>query len=132
MIKLSNKWDYAMKSIIFIWKHKDDILKIWDISTTLDISESLLRRIVADLEKSSILKTIKGRNGGIRLWKDLKDISVYDILFSVGEELGISDCTKWEYCDKKHNCSTTDTYSMIQKWLNGILKIYTLDKIIKS
>lgn len=132
MIKLSSKWDYAMKSIIFIWKHKDDILKIWDISATLDISESLLRRIVADLEKSSIIKTIKGRNWGIRLWKELKDISVYDILYSVWEELGISDCTKWIACINEWNCSTNEVYTLIQKWLNWVLKIYTLDKIIKS
>lgn len=131
MIKLSNKWDYAMKTVIYLWKNKDKLSKISDISLSQNISESLLRRIVADLERGWIINTVKGRNGGIKLSNDLSKITVYDILFSVWEELWISDCTKWISCDKKPNCSTTDIYTLIQKWLNWILKLYTLDKIIK-
>lgn len=130
MIKLSTKWDYAMKAVIYLWKNQGRLIKISDISWELKISESLLRRIIASLNKSNIVLTIKWRNWWLTLWKETTKISVYDILFSVGEDLWISDCTKWLSCDNKLNCQTTDIYFSIQKWLNWILKIYTLDKII--
>ena len=76
------------------------------------------------------MKTIKGRWWWVELWKPLKDISVYDILFSVWEELWITDCTRWDNCDNKDTCNTTDIVWIMQKSFNGILRLYTLDKII--
>lgn len=129
MIKLSNKWDYAMKSILYLLNSDNKLVKISDISRDLNISESLLRRIVASLHKTWLVDTVKGRNWWLKLWKPASQISVYDILDAVWEELWISDCTKWIYCDNKNNCSTTPIYWTIQKWLNGVLKLYTLDKL---
>ncbi len=132
MLKLSKKWSYALKAIIFIAENQEKLLKIIDISKELKISESLLRRIIAEMEKSWILITSKWRNWGVWLWMELNQISVYDILNSVGEELWISDCTKWIFCENNNNCNTTELLSNIQKSFNWILKLQTLDKIIKK
>lgn len=132
MIKLSKKWWYALKAVIYIAEKNDELIKIIDISKDLDISESLLRRIVSELDKSWILITLKWRTGWVKIWMELNDISVYDILNSVGEELWVSDCTKWIYCDKRDWCKTTDLLWNLQKSFNWILKLQTLDKIIKK
>lgn len=132
MIKLSKKWSYALKSVLYIAEQKAELVKILDISISLDISESLLRRIVSELEKSAILMTVKWRKWWVRLWMNLSGISVYDILNSVWEELSISDCTSWKFCVKSENCSTTELFWNIQKSFNAILKLQTLDKIIKK
>jgi len=132
MIKLSKKWSYAIKAIIFIAEKNPEITKIQDVSSELEISESLLRRIIAELEKSAILITTKWRNWWVQLGLELNQISVYDILNSVGEELWISDCTKGIFCENSENCSTTNLFWNLQKSINWILKLQTLDKIIKS
>lgn len=131
MIKLSKKWWYAIKATLFI-ATSTDLVKILDISNWENISESLLRRIIAELDKSWIVKTIKWRNGWIKIWKELKKISIFDILFSVWEELWISDCTKWLECNNINHCSTTDLLWNLQKSFNWILKLQTLDKILKQ
>lgn len=131
MIKLSKKWWYAIKAVIFIANSKE-LVHIIDISKYEWISESLLRRIIADLDKSWVLLTIKWRNWWIRLWRDINNISVYDILNSVWEELWITDCTKWLMCSKSDSCSTTSLLWNLQKGFNLILKLQTLDKIIKK
>lgn len=132
MIKLSKKWDYALKSVIYIAEKSPELLKIQDISEKLNISESLLRRIVADLNKSKIIETIKWRNWWIKIWKELSKISIYDILFNIGEELWLTDCTKWLSCENKSNCNTTNLLWNLQKSFNWILKLQTLDKITKK
>lgn len=131
MIKLSKKWSYAIKAMIFI-AQSIEITKVSTISVSENISESLLRRIIADLEKASLVTTIKWRNWWIKLWKQINKISVYDILLAIWEELWITNCTKWISCFNHDNCSTTDFYSTLQTWFNSLLKIYTLDKIIKN
>ncbi|MFK7780169.1 MAG: Rrf2 family transcriptional regulator [Candidatus Gracilibacteria bacterium] len=130
MLKLSKKGGYAVRAVIFIAK-KSEIIKVSDISREEKISESLLRRIIADLEKKEILHTIKGRNGGVELGREVKKISIYDILDAVGEELSIRDCsTGGILCDNKENCSTERLYGSLQKGFNSLLKIHTLDKLI--
>ena len=106
-------------------------VKIADISEKLKISEWMLRRIIADLERSGIVVTTQWRNGWVNIWKSLTLISVYDILLSVGEELSIRECTKWEYCEHKDMCSTTDIFVNLQRGFNSLLKMNTLDKIVK-
>ena len=97
-----------------------------------DISESMLRRIIADMERAGLLRTVKWRNGGVQLAKAPAQITMYAILDSVGEELGLTDCTKWIYCEKKHDCYTTDVLGNLQRGFNALLKIQTLDKIVKK
>lgn len=132
MIKLSKKWDYAIKTIIYLamWDN-NSFLKIAQISKDLKISESLLRRIISELEKKWIVKTIKWRYWWISIWKKLSEISIFDILEATWEELWITNCTKWVYCENKDCCDVTNIYNTLQKWFNWVLKIYTIDKIIK-
>ena len=132
MLKLSKKWWYALKAVLYIVENEKELIKIVDLSKDLKISESLLRRIISDLDKSGILLTIKGRMWGVKLWMELKDISVYDILNSIWEELWITDCTKWLMCENSEECSTTSLFWNLQKSFNWILKLQTLDKIIKN
>lgn len=132
MLKLSKKWSYAVKAVIYIAVYWEWLVRVSDIAKNEDISESLLRRIISDLEKVHILETTKGRNWGVKLWKLPNQISTYDILESIWEELSITDCTRWEYCDKHSLCSTTNLFWSLQTWFNTLLKIYTLDKILKN
>lgn len=131
MIKLSKKWWYALKAMIYIWS-QNNIVKIIDISSNLSISDNLLRRIISDIEKTWIIKTIKWRNWWVLLGKDLKDINMYDILKSVGEDLHITECTSWGNCNREDICETSSIFKWLQKWFNSLLKLYTFDKIIKK
>jgi Rrf2 family protein len=129
MIRLSTKWNYALKAVIFLIKNNDKKVNIEEIAKELNISESLLRRIIADLDKAGIITTYKWRNGGVLIEKSLKNISVFDVLFAVWEELWVSNCSKWLNCENMETCSTLPLYGELQRGLNGILKLYTLDKI---
>lgn len=130
MIKLSKKWSYTLKAVIYIAK-KNDLVNITEVSESEKISLSMLRRIIAELEKSGIIETIKWRSWWIILWKKTHQISVFDILNSVWEELWITDCTKWLECENSNNCSTEKLLWNLQKGFNTLLHIYTLDKIMK-
>jgi len=130
MIKLSKKWNYALKSVIFIATKNPQLLKIKNISDELNISESLLRRIIADLEKTDILETVKWRNWGVKMKKDLAKTNIFDILVSVGEDMTISSCTSGMHCTNRHKCLTSNIFQNLQTGLHSLLKMQTLNKII--
>jgi len=131
MIKLSQTWDDALKALCYIadtgWlvQIKDIVLDQW-------MSETCLRRIIPDLHKAGILMAKQWRGGGVILAMEANQISLYDIFLAVGEEIGITDCTKDIYCEKKSDCYTSDVLWNLQRGINSLLKMQTLDKIIKK
>lgn len=131
MIKLSQTWDDALKALCYI-ADRGDLVQIRDIVTSQGMSETCLRRIIPDLHKAGILIAKQGRGWGVQLAKETSRISLYDIFLAVGEEIGITDCTKDLFCEKKSDCYTTDVLGNLQRWFNSLLKMQTLDKIIKK
>lgn len=131
MLKLSQTWDDALKAVCYI-ADRDYLVQIRDIAIDLGVSETCLRRIIADLNTAGVLETIRGRWWGVKLAKQMKKISIYDIFSAVWEELGITNCTKWENCDYQDNCYTTDVLINLQRGMNSLLKMQTLDKIIRK
>jgi DNA-binding IscR family transcriptional regulator len=67
MIKLSQTGDDALKAVCYIADKYPNLVNIKEISLDQGMSESCLRLIVADLNRSGILQTKQGRNGGLTL-----------------------------------------------------------------
>lgn len=130
MIKLSQTWDDALKALCYI-ADRGDLVQIKDIAWSQGMSETCLRRIIADLNRAGILKTKQGKGGGVLLALPKEKISVYDIFLAVGEEMGITDCTTGKSCEFEANCYTTWVLWNLQRGFNSLLKLQTLDKIIK-
>ena len=131
MIKLSQTWNDALKALCYI-ADRGDMVQIKEIVASQGMSETCLRRIIPDLHKAGILIAKQGRWGWVMLAVSSSQISLYDIFLAVGEEIGLTDCTKDIYCEKKSNCYTTDVLWNLQRWFNSLLKMQTLDKIIKK
>lgn len=129
MIKVSKIWDYSLRSVIYV-AEKWELVKIKDISKDQEISESLLRRIIAMLEKAWVLKTIKWRNGWVMLAKTPDKISMFDIFEAVDEEMSICKCTNGGNCDILDKCLTAKPYIAMQITFNTLLKSQTIDKIL--
>ena len=93
--------------------------------------EGCLRQIIANLNRAEILKTKQGKGGGVMLAREREKISMYDIFLAVGEEMGIANCTSGKGCEHEGNCYTTGALANLQRGFNSLLKLQTLDKIVK-
>lgn len=91
----------------------DGIRKISDISRDIAISESLIRKIANDLEHASIIRSVKGRNGGIEIAK--REVSVYDVLQASGEDLSLTICTGKNPCELSGGCNLSPLIRNLQR-----------------
>ena len=132
MIKLSQTWDDALKALCYIADKQPQVVQIKEIVASQGMSESCLRLIIADLNRAGIIQSKQGRNGGLILGKPASKISLYDVFLAVGEEMGIADCTKDIYCDKKSSCYTTDALWGLQRGFHSLLKMQTIEKILNK
>lgn len=132
MLKLSKKWDIALKAVSYCADKSGEKLQLSRIAQDIWVSELSLRQIIPDLAKSGILVAQQGRGGGIMFQKNPTLVSVYDVLFSVGENLGITDCTEGIFCPQEGSCYTTHILKNLQRGFISLLKLQTLDKVIKK
>lgn len=132
MLKLSQTGDDALNALCYIAERSPQVVQIRDIAEYHGVSESCLRLIIADLAKAKIIETKQGRGGGVFLVKKSSEISIYAVLLAVGEELGIVDCTRGNSCARQENCYSTHILSNLQRGMHSLLKMQTIDKIIKK
>lgn len=81
MTGISTKTIYAIAALHELSSvQEDEVLKIKEIASRASVPQSFLEQILLELRKQGLLISIKGAHGGYRLAKDLKDISLKDIV----------------------------------------------------
>lgn len=119
MLKISAKSEYAIILITFLLGIKD-FMKINEISLETNINEPILRKIVNKLETWGLIISNKWRNGGVKIAKP--DITVYEVLSSMWENLWVAMCSK-KICNKSWTCKIWWVIKDLQRWLESVLKI---------
>lgn len=122
MLKLSARSEYSMILVRHLLKF-NEYKKISEISTETWLKEPILRKIVNKLEKAWIISSNKWRNGWILIIQ--KEISVYDLLSIMWEDLSVAVCTN-KVCSKNKDCAINPIIANLQRWLDAVLKITKL------
>ncbi len=102
---LTKTTEYAVRVLAFMANSKKSLLSARYLHEQLSIPYKYLTRIMTDLAKNGYLLSVKGREGGYKIVKDLKNISLADIVQSVeGMEsfnsciLGFNECSDSKPC----------------------------------
>ncbi len=81
MIGISTKTIYAVAALHELSSIPgNELLKIKDIAARASVPQNFLEQILLALRKEGLLISVKGARGGYRLAKDLKDITLRDIV----------------------------------------------------
>lgn len=90
-MELNQFTDYSLRTLIFVALHDGEISSIKQIAGAFAISENHLVKVVHKLGKLGYLKTIRGRNGGVRLAMQPEAIGVGEVVRAV-ESFGMVEC----------------------------------------
>ena len=94
MIGISTKTVYAVAALHELSSVQDDtLLKIKEIAKNASIPQNFLEQILLELKKKDILTSTKGAYGGYKLAKNLRDITLKDIVIILESE-SFSDVCK--------------------------------------
>lgn len=126
-MKISTKGRYALRMLVDLAMHQNDgYISLKEIAERQDISKKYLEQIVPLLNKSGILKTNRGFQGGYMLSKSPSQISVGEVLRITEGSLSPVACLEFENnsCDRAEQCYTLGIwkglYEVITKYLDGI------------
>lgn len=91
-MQLSKFTDYAFRSLIYLAKNSNENCTVDKLAENLDISSHHLKKVINKLAKTEYIISLKGRNGGLKLGVDPKEINLGKVLLLTEENLNLVEC----------------------------------------
>lgn len=91
-MQLSKFTDYAFRSLIYLAKNSNENCTVDKLAEKLDISPHHLKKVINKLAKTEYIISLKGRNGGLKLGVDPKEINLGKVLLLTEENLNLVEC----------------------------------------
>lgn len=132
-MKISTKGRYALRMLIDLAEHNDKgFIALKEIAERQDISKKYLEQIIPILNRSGILITNRGYQGGYKLAKNPEDITVGEILRNTEGSMAPVACLEQtpNQCEKCNYCVTLPVWQGLEKVVNEYLDSISLQDII--
>lgn len=133
LLKISTKGRYALRLMLDLAEHREEgFVALKDIAKRQDISKKYLEQIVPLLNKSGVLRTTRGYQGGYMLAKAPDQYTVGDILRITEGSLAPVSCLEDEenLCPRAEECVTLGVWKGLNKVINEYLDSITLQTIL--
>lgn len=121
-MKLTKQTNYAIRILMYCATNNDRLSRVSEIAKAYAVSELFLFKILQILVEHGFIKTVRGRNGGICLAKDAKDISVAQIVKITEDNFSIAECFEKKdiECPLVNACGL---HATLQKALNAFFDV---------
>lgn len=103
---ITREQDYALRitSALAALKENEQ-LPVSELSRRLYISKNFAARIVHTLARNGILSTTQGKYGGVSLSKRAEELSVYEVLDTIGFKTKFNECLDDRFhCEFSNKC----------------------------
>lgn len=132
-MKISTKGRYALRMLLDLAEHRQNgYITLKDIAQRQNISKKYLEQIVPVLNKSNILMTNRGYQGGYRLAKAPEKYTVGEILRLTEGSLAPVACLETDpvQCQRSADCATLPVWRGLSRVINQYLDGITLQDIM--
>lgn len=132
-MKISTKGRYALRFMLDLAQHRSDgYIALKDVAARQAISKKYLEQIVPLLNKSNMLLTNRGYQGGYRLSKEPDRYTVGEILRITEGKLVPVACLESETntCKRANECATLGMWKGLARVVNEYLDSITLEDLL--
>ncbi|MDK1493168.1 Rrf2 family transcriptional regulator [Sinorhizobium sp. 7-81] len=84
--------DYALRLMMYLGLNDGRLSTIAEIAEAYDISRAHLMKITHELGQKGLIRTVRGRHGGMRLGRASSEISVGDIVRACEPDFAVVPC----------------------------------------
>lgn len=91
-MQLTNFTDYSLRVLMFLGLHPERLVTITEIARAFDISQNHLMKVVNYLAVEGLIKSVRGKTGGITLAKDPASIRIGDVVRLTEAHFNLVEC----------------------------------------
>lgn len=125
-MQLTRHTDFSLRVLIYLSLiENEELATISEISEHFDIRRNHLTKVVNHLSQEDFIKTIRGKNGGIRLAKQTNEINIGKVVRAMEMNMEIIDCSK-PVCPLTGFCDLKGILNEAQQAFLSTLDKYTL------
>ncbi len=132
---VSTKGRYALRIMLELAQcEKGAYVPLPLIAKKQDISEKYLESIVSALVRGGLVEGMRGKGGGYRLNRELKDYSVGEILRLTEGSLAPVSCLESgeNPCPRAGRCSTLPMWVKLEDLINAYLDSVSLEDLLRE
>lgn len=129
---LSKFTDYSFRILVYLGNHPNELFTVDELSSILNLSTHHIKKIIYKLAKNNYILSTKGRNGGIKLVMDPKNINLGKLLEITEDNLNIVECFSQENnsCNLVQGCKLKPILNEALISFKIKLSEYTLEDIL--
>lgn len=133
-MRLTKQTNYAIRMLMYCAANEGHLSRIPEIAKSYGVSELFLFKILQPLSKAGIVDTVRGRNGGVRLGRPAKDITLFDVVKVTEDNFAMAECFENGVvdCPLVDSCGLNSVLSKALKAFFDVLADYTIDDIVKA
>lgn len=132
-MKISTKGRYALRMLLDLAQNqRDGYIALKEVAARQNISKKYLEQIIIALNPTGILASNRGFQGGYRLAREPREITVLEVLEATEDSMAPVVCLRSEIntCPRQDECPTlglwSGLYDVVKDYLGGI----TLQKLL--
>lgn len=126
-MRLTRYSDYALRVLLYLGTHGDQLVSIAQIAHAYAISKDHLMKVVNDLARAGYVESVRGRNGGIRLARPTAEINIGSVVRHTEEDFDLVACAQ---CVISRGCGLTSVFDEALQAFMGTLDRYSLADVI--
>ncbi len=130
-MKISTRGRYGLRILLDLALHDNGSPRmIRDIAGSQRISEKYISRLIIDLRRAGMVKSVRGSRGGYRIARYPKNLTVLDVIEVMEGPVSIIDCVTTESCDRQRGCAVRSIWCDMNNPLRSALAAVTLQDVI--
>ncbi len=129
-MRLTTKGRFAVTAILDLAMQRSSPVKLAEISERQQISLSYLEQLFAKLRQRKLVDSVRGPGGGYCLARNMKHVSVADIILAVDEPIDSTQCGGKENCHNDKKCMTHDLWRELNELIFDHLAAVTLKQLV--
>lgn len=133
-MRLTRQTNYAIRMLMYCAANDGKLSRVPEIARAYGVSELFLFKILQPLVEHKLVETVRGRNGGVRLGRAAKGISLFDVVRVTEENFAMAECFENDAteCPLVDSCGLNSALREALNAFFGVLMKYSIDDLIKA
>jgi len=133
-MRLTRQTNYAIRMLMYCAANDGKLSRVPEIARSYGVSELFLFKILQPLVEHKLVETVRGRNGGVRLGRAAKDISLFDVVRVTEENFAMAECFENDAteCPLVDSCGLNSALREALNAFFGVLMKYSIDDLVKA
>ncbi|MFQ5772051.1 MAG: RrF2 family transcriptional regulator [bacterium] len=133
MVKLNKSTRLALYSIVELSQHPEGVVSAGQIAEKYQISEHHVAKVLQNLVRAGLIRSIRGIKGGFQITRNPKDITMLDVVEICEPRTPHNSCLLLDFeesCQLEGACRIGEVFNEIQEQAFYTLKSVSIATLI--